>query len=175
MSLRYTVGLPVDKSCWLRPRWAEIFPEQKKKTLWYIFILVLVPGKDTKPLIIFWKILKIAEPWPSLSHRPCKRTRFRICLRQLWTTYHVIIAQVGLVNMCACVEPAGTAIGAVCVESGGRKWMLNHTHINCTEECFAFIFGTQRMLVRPVMKRLFFLGKPRKKGSLRSRASWQYC
>ena len=76
--------------------------------------------------------------------------------------------------MCACVEPAGTAIGAVCVESGGRKWMLNHTHINCTEECFAFIFGTQRMLVRPVMKRLFFLGKPRKNGSLRSRASLLY-
>ena len=31
--------------------------------------------------------------------------------------------------MCACLEPVGTAIGAVCVESGGRKWMLNHTHV----------------------------------------------
>ena len=31
--------------------------------------------------------------------------------------------------MCACVEPVGTAVGAVCVECGGRKWMLNHTHI----------------------------------------------
>ena len=35
MSLRYTVGLPVDKSCWLRPRWAEFFPEQKKNVLVY--------------------------------------------------------------------------------------------------------------------------------------------
>ena len=42
--------------------------------------------------------------------------------------------------MCACVESVGTAIGAVCVESGGRKWMLNQTHIHCTEESFVFLF-----------------------------------
>ena len=84
--------------------------------------------------------------------------------------------------MCACVEPVGTAIGAMCVESGGRnsfihyklpggrKWMLNHTHI---QKNVLFFYFWHPMLVRPVMKRLFFLGKPRKKGSLRSRASWQ--
>ena len=65
--------------------------------------------------------------------------------------------------MCACVEPVGTAIGAVCVESGGRrKWMLNHTHIPDTEERFVLYFW-HPVLVRPVMRRLFFLGKPRKK------------
>ena len=63
--------------------------------------------------------------------------------------------------MCACVETVGTAIGAVCVEYGRPKWpitMLNHTHIHCTEECFVFYFW-HPMLVRPVMKRLFFPGK----------------
>ena len=66
--------------------------------------------------------------------------------------------------MCACVEPVGTAIGVVCVEYGRPKWpitMLNHTR--CTEECFVFYFW-HPMLVRPVMKRLFSLGKPRKSG-----------
>ena len=52
--------------------------------------------------------------------------------------------------MRACVEPVGTAIGAVCVESGGRKWMLTHT-----EECSVFFYFWHPMLVRPVMKRLF--------------------
>ena len=96
--------------------------------------------------------------------------------------------------MCACVEPVGTAIGAVCVEYGRPKWsitMLNHTH--CTEECFVLYFW-HPMLVRPAMKRLFFPWKTKekkarfaraphdeeafcplenqgKKGSLRSRAS----
>ena len=58
--------------------------------------------------------------------------------------------------MCACVEPVGTAIGAVCVEYGRPKWpitMLNHTR--CTEECFVFYFW-HPMLVRPVMNKLFF-------------------
>ena len=67
--------------------------------------------------------------------------------------------------MCACTEPVRTGIGAVCVEYGRPKWpitMLNHTHIPGTEECFVFYFW-HPMLVRPVMKRLFFLGKPRKK------------
>ena len=34
--------------------------------------------------------------------------------------------------MCACVEPVGTAVGAVCVEYGRPKWpitMLNHTSL----------------------------------------------
>ena len=46
--------------------------------------------------------------------------------------------------MCACVEPIDTAIGAVCVESGGRKWMLNHTHIVhiVQKNVLFFIFGT---------------------------------
>ena len=55
--------------------------------------------------------------------------------------------------MCACEEPVGTAIGAVCVEYGRPKWpitMLNHTDIPGTEICFYF-------LVQPAMKRLFCL------------------
>ena len=66
--------------------------------------------------------------------------------------------------MCACTEPVRTGIGAVCVEYGRPKWpitMLNHTNILGTEYCFVFYFW-HPMLVRPVMKRLFFLGKPRK-------------
>ena len=34
--------------------------------------------------------------------------------------------------MCACTEPVGTGIGAMCVEYGRPKWpitMLNHTYI----------------------------------------------
>ena len=61
--------------------------------------------------------------------------------------------------MCACVEPVGTAIGAVCDEYGRPKWpitMLNHTNIPGTEYCFVFHFW-HPMLVRPVMKRLFGL------------------
>ena len=41
--------------------------------------------------------------------------------------------------MCACVEPVGTAIGAVYVEYGRPKWpitMLNHTHIVQKNELF---------------------------------------
>ena len=118
-----------------------------------------------------FEILKIAKPWPSLSHRPCIHTRFRICLRQLWTTYHVI-AQVGVVNMCACVEPVGTAIGAVCVEYGWPKWpitMLNHTHIPGTEDCFVFYFW-HHMVVRPVKKRLLSPWKSKEKKARVARA-----
>ena len=67
--------------------------------------------------------------------------------------------------MCSCTEPVRTGIGAVCVEYGRPKWpitMLNHTHIH-RESCFVFLFW-HPMLIRPVMKRLFFLGKPRIKG-----------
>ena len=96
-------------------------------------------------------------------------------------------------RMCACTEPVRTGIGAVCVEYGRPKWpitMLTHTHNHTNTQSHKhtitqthtslvqnnvlfFIFGTLRRLVRPVMKRLFFLGKPRKKGSLRSSA-WYY-
>ena len=41
--------------------------------------------------------------------------------------------------MCACAEPVGTAIGAVCVESGGRKWILNHAH-TLYRRMFIFLF-----------------------------------
>ena len=52
--------------------------------------------------------------------------------------------------MCACTEPVGTGIGAVCVEYGRPKWpitMLNHTNIQInipgTEKyIYIFIFGT---------------------------------
>ena len=67
--------------------------------------------------------------------------------------------------MCACTEPVRTGIGAVCVEYGRPKWpitMLNHTHIPGTEERFVLYFW-HPMLVQAVIKRLFFLGKPRKK------------
>ena len=72
--------------------------------------------------------------------------------------------------MCACVEPVGTAIGAVCVEYGRPKWsitMLNHTH--CTEECFVLYFW-HPMLVRPAMKRLFFPWKTKEKKARFARA-----
>ena len=66
--------------------------------------------------------------------------------------------------MCACVEPVGTAIGAVCVESGGRKWMLNHAHIHIyIVQKNNFFFFWHPMLVRPSMKRLFFPWKIKEK------------
>ena len=75
--------------------------------------------------------------------------------------------QVGLVNMRACVEPVGTAIGAVCVEYGRPKWpitMLNHTHTWYRRMFCFFIFGTLFSYdpLTTNWKRLFSL-KPRKK------------
>ena len=61
--------------------------------------------------------------------------------------------------MCARTEPVRTGIGAVCVEYGRPKWpitMLNHTDIPGREKCFFFFFW-HPMLVRPALKRLFFL------------------
>ena len=61
--------------------------------------------------------------------------------------------------MCACTEPVRTGIGAVCVEYGRPMWpitTLNHTNIPGTEKCLVFYFW-HPMLVRPAMKRLFFL------------------
>ena len=136
--------------------------ERKKNVMVYFLYWHLYLVKKQKTFDQFFEFLKIARPWPSLSHRPCKNTRFRICLRQLWTTYHVI-AQVGLVNMCACMNPSALqlvpcALSMVDLSGQLRCWI---THIRCTEECFVFYFW-HPMLVRPVMKRLF-LGKPRKK------------
>ena len=71
--------------------------------------------------------------------------------------------------MCACTEPVRTGIGAVCVEYRRPKWpitMLNHTH---TEECFVFYFW-RPMLVRLVMKRLFFPWKTKEKKARFARA-----
>ena len=31
--------------------------------------------------------------------------------------------------MCACTEPVRTGIGAVCVEYGRPKWLINQTHV----------------------------------------------
>ena len=64
--------------------------------------------------------------------------------------------------MCACTEPVRTGIGAVCVEYGRLKWpitMLNQTitHTYIQKNVLLFIFGILRVLVRPVMKRLFCL------------------
>ena len=72
--------------------------------------------------------------------------------------------------MCACVEPVGTAIGAVCVESGGRKWMLNHTHTH-REECFAFLFLTPYARTTRYEGAFISLKNHGQKSSLRSRAS----
>ena len=72
--------------------------------------------------------------------------------------------------MCACTEPARTGIGAMCVEYGRLKWpitMLNHTH--CTEERFVFYFW-HPMLVRPVIKRLYFPWKIKEKKARFARA-----
>ena len=68
-------------------------------------------------------------------------------------------AREGFVGMCACTEPVGTGIGAVCVEYGRPKWpitMLNHTDM-VQKNVFIFIFGTLRKLVRPALRRLFCL------------------
>ena len=57
--------------------------------------------------------------------------------------------------MCACTEPVRTGIGAVCVEHGRPKWpitMLNQTRVQ-KNVCFFW----HPMLVRPALKRLFFL------------------
>ena len=45
--------------------------------------------------------------------------------------------------MCACVEPVGTAIGAVCVEGGGRNEVDVESHAHTYRRMFCFfIFGT---------------------------------
>ena len=73
--------------------------------------------------------------------------------------------------MCACVEPVGTAIGAVCVEYGRPKWpitMLNHTHtVYRRMFCFLFLAPYAR---RPVVKRLFFPWKTKEKKARFARA-----
>ena len=55
--------------------------------------------------------------------------------------------------MCACTEPVRTGIGAVCVEYGRPKWLINQTHVQKT--VFYFYFW-HPMLVRPAMKRLLW-------------------
>ena len=65
--------------------------------------------------------------------------------------------------VCAHVQsPSGLALvpcALSMVNLSGQYDVESHTH---TEECFVFYFW-HPILVRPVMKRLFFLGKPRKK------------
>ena len=69
-----------------------------------------------------------------------------------------------------CVQvqsPSGLALqlGAVCVEYGRPKWpitMLNSTNTYIQKKCFCFYFW-HPMLVRPVMKRLFFPWKTKEK------------
>ena len=80
--------------------------------------------------------------------------------------------------MCACVEPVGTAIGAVCVEYGRPKWsitMLNHTHNHTHKHpwyrimlCFLFLAAYAR--TTRYEEAFFSLENQGKKGSLRSRA-----
>ena len=103
-------------------------------------------------------------PWP--SHVPthvAAPTSSSINSKRLTTTP----IQESFVSMCACTEPAATGIGTVCVERGGQtgpKKMLNHAHTEKQKP-------RRPTPVRSVMKRLFFLGKTRKKGiELRARA-----
>ena len=58
--------------------------------------------------------------------------------------------------MCACTEPVRTGIGAVCVEYGRPKWLINQTHVQKNVFILLFYFW-HPMLVRPAMKRLFCL------------------
>ena len=62
----------------------------------------------------------------------------------------------GFVSMCECTKPVRTGICAVCVEYGRLKWLINQTHVR-TEKCFILFYFWHPMLVRPAMKRLFFL------------------
>ena len=74
--------------------------------------------------------------------------------------------------MCACVEPVGTAIDAVCVEYGRPKWpitMLNHTHVY--RRMFHFLFLAPYARTTRYEEAFFCLENQGKNGSLRSRAS----
>ena len=46
-------------------------------------------------------------------------------------------AREGFVSMCECTEPVRTGIGAVCVEYGRPKWLINQTHVQ--KNVFIFI------------------------------------
>ena len=48
-------------------------------------------------------------------------------------------AQEGIVSMCACTEPVRTGTGAVCVEYGRPKWLINQTHVQ-KNVLFYFLF-----------------------------------
>ena len=81
--------------------------------------------------------------------------------------------------MCACIEPVRTGIGAVCVDYGRPKWpitMLNHTHISeshtslVQNNTYIYFYFWHPMLVRPVMKRLFFPWKTKEKKARFARA-----
>ena len=78
--------------------------------------------------------------------------------------------------MSACVEPFGTAIGAVCAEYGRSKWpitMLNHTHKHTLyRRMFCFLFLAPYARTTRYEEFLFSLENQGQKGSLRSRASW---
>ena len=51
--------------------------------------------------------------------------------------------------MCACTEPVRTGIGAVCVEYGRPKWLINQTHVYRKMFLFIyFIFGTYARTTR---------------------------
>ena len=67
-------------------------------------------------------------------------------------------------------EPVRTGIGAVCVEYGRPRWpitMLNNTHL---VQNSVLIFFWHPMIVRPVMKRLFFPWKTMEKKARFARA-----
>ena len=76
-------------------------------------------------------------------------------------------AREGFVSVCACTEPAGTGIGAVCVERGRQTWpkkLSNHTH------AMTPILDKETMNEAPYSRatrceEALALGNPRKKGS----------
>ena len=70
-------------------------------------------------------------------------------------------AREGFVSVCACTEPVGTDIGAVCVERGRPKGpitMLHHTHF-------------ERGKKKAPYEKPFFLWKTKKKKAFALRAS----
>ena len=78
------------------------------------------------------------------------------------------LAREGFVSVCACTEPAGTGIGAVCVERGGQTWpnkMMDHTYDDTVTHTLTekLLIARHPTLVRFVMKKLFFSEKSKKK------------
>ena len=150
-------------------------PLRASHMMWYVkvkkvFIVILIP----KPSLNFrtgWSVGEHAFTWSSEHTLP---RLARSNLNELQQNQH---EKASLVCV-PCTEPVRTGIGAVCVEYCRPKWpitMLNHTHIWITHTSLVqnnvwFLFLAPCMLVRPVMKRLFFPWKTKEKKARFARA-----